>query len=84
MKSKLPEVIQAVIGLVEAPEFATISEEDLSTKIFDAAKSRGVEPKALFQDVYTILIGKQNGPKLASFLKVLGKDKAARILRTGL
>ena len=38
------------------------------------------DAKALFTALYQALIGKDQGPRLASFMKIIGKDKLAKIL----
>ena len=43
--------------------------------LYDVANSFGKEPKALFTVLYKILINKEQGPRLAGFMKIIGKEK---------
>ncbi len=55
-------------------------EKDLSQRIYDAAAEAEVETTVLFTAVYRILINKEKGPKLAGFMKTIGKDKVLSLL----
>jgi len=48
--------------------------------IYAAAQAAGVEAKALFRAAYQALIGKDQGPRLASFLRTVGKRRLLDIL----
>jgi len=48
--------------------------------IYKAAEAAKVEPKALFRAAYQALIGKDQGPRLASFLRIIGKERLLGIL----
>ncbi len=49
-------------------------DKELQNAIYQMARERAMDPKAFFQTVYKVLIGKTAGPRLAGFLKTLGKD----------
>ena len=55
-------------------------EKELSQRIYDAAAEAEVETTVLFTAVYRILINKEKGPKLAGFMKTIGKDKVLSLL----
>ncbi|MCR5761031.1 MAG: lysine--tRNA ligase [Sphaerochaetaceae bacterium] len=55
-------------------------EKDLSQRIYDSAEEAGIAPTELFPAVYRVLIGKERGPKLALFIKTVGKDRICKIL----
>ena len=75
--------MEEVAGLLETlPE--SLAEDDLAGKLFEVMKGHGLTAKQFFPDVYTALIGKPNGPKLASFLKAMGIPRAVKILRRAL
>ena len=40
----------------------------------------GIDAKELFTAMYNALIGKDQGPRLASFMKIIGKEKLSKIL----
>jgi lysyl-tRNA synthetase class 1 len=48
--------------------------------IYRAAEEAGLEGRALFRAAYQALIGKDQGPRLASFLRVIDKDRLLKIL----
>jgi lysyl-tRNA synthetase class 1 len=45
------------------------------------AQASNIEPKKLFIAAYQALIGKDQGPRLAGFLRTLGKEKVLSILK---
>jgi lysyl-tRNA synthetase class 1 len=49
--------------------------------IYQVAKDKGVEGKALFRAAYQALIGKDQGPRLASFLRSINKQELLGILK---
>ena len=57
-----------------------LDEKSLSEEIYAVAESCGLEPKNLFTVVYQALIGKNQGPRLASFMKIIGKKRLEQIL----
>jgi len=48
--------------------------------VFDFAKARGMEPKALFVEVYGALIGKERGPRLGKLIAALGIGRVKKDL----
>ena len=57
-----------------------LSEKEFSTYIYKAAEDNGLETPDFFRAVYLVLIGKEKGPKLASFLKACGSENIVPIL----
>jgi lysyl-tRNA synthetase class 1 len=55
-------------------------EESLSTAIFAVPKELDMNMKEFFTLSYKAIIGKDRGPKLASFILEIGNDKVARLL----
>ncbi|MDR2600925.1 MAG: lysine--tRNA ligase [Spirochaetaceae bacterium] len=55
-------------------------EKETAQAIYDAAAKYKIEPKALFRAAYQALIGKDQGPRLASFLRSINKDRLLSIL----
>ena len=55
-------------------------DKTFSTWIYKAASDNGLENAAFFRAVYLALIGKEKGPKLASFLRSCGKERVHAIL----
>ncbi len=62
------------------PSLNLLPEKELSTKLYDVANDAGKEPKALFTILYRILIGKEQGPRLAGFMKIVGQEKIQELL----
>jgi len=60
-------------------EFA--DDKTCSTAIYAAAEKAGIDGKALFNAAYQALIGKDQGPRLASFLRSINKDRLLEILK---
>jgi lysyl-tRNA synthetase class 1 len=48
--------------------------------IYQVAADHGMEGKALFQAAYRALIDKDQGPRLANFLRSISKDRLLGIL----
>jgi lysyl-tRNA synthetase class 1 len=48
--------------------------------IYKVAEKAGIEGKALFRAAYQVLIGKDQGPRLASFLRAIEKQRLLDIL----
>lgn len=63
------------------PNIDSVSEKELSTKLYDLATTSGKEPKALFTVLYQVLISKEQGPRLAGFMKIVGKDKLEALFK---
>ncbi|GBU26984.1 lysyl-tRNA synthetase [Treponema sp. R8-4-B8] len=52
-----------------------------STAIYAVAEKAGIDGKALFTAAYKALIGKDQGPRLASFLRAIDKTRLLGILK---
>ena len=55
-------------------------EKSFGTAIYDIARTEEVEPKDLFNLVYSVLIGKEKGPRLAGFIMTVGRPRVLEIL----
>ncbi|MDY0372380.1 MAG: lysine--tRNA ligase, partial [Sphaerochaetaceae bacterium] len=55
-------------------------EKQLSEEIYAIAHRYEIAPPEFFKEIYTILIDKERGPKLAGFIKTCGKEKILPIL----
>jgi lysyl-tRNA synthetase class 1 len=49
--------------------------------IYRAAEAAGLDGKALFRAAYQALIGKDQGPRLANFLRAIEKERLLTILK---
>lgn len=57
-----------------------LDEKDYGTALYDIMKANNVETADFFTVIYQILIGKDKGPRLISFLYTIGKDKIIDLL----
>jgi lysyl-tRNA synthetase, class I len=69
---------KAIEKLVEVLK-TDIDSRNLHDKIYEIAKANGITPSEFFTLCYRMLIGREKGPRLASFL-IMIKDKAIRLL----
>lgn len=58
-----------------------ISEEDLFAEFYNICKSEGIKNTHFFKAAYKVLLDKERGPRLAHFIKLLGKDKVVSLFR---
>ncbi|MCR4627773.1 MAG: lysine--tRNA ligase, partial [Treponema sp.] len=64
------------------PRVGTFAQDkECQQAMYDIATSLGLEAKALFTALYHALINKDQGPRLASFMKIIGKEKLTEILK---
>ncbi|HQT45410.1 MAG TPA: hypothetical protein PLO51_05505, partial [Candidatus Micrarchaeota archaeon] len=47
----------------------------IHNKVFATAKANGIEPKALFAELYSCLLGKEKGPKIGKLVFAIGPEK---------
>lgn len=79
--SGMGEAIDSFRSLIASTELDTISAKDLNQRIYDEViKATGVEAKPFFQSVYQKLIGRDQGPRLAAFLKEVGQEKILELV----
>ena len=57
-----------------------VDDKTCAQAIYDVAEQAGLEGKALFRAAYQALIGKDQGPRLANFLRSIEKDRLMGIL----
>ena len=55
-------------------------DKECQQAMYDIATELRLDAKALFTALYQALIGKDQGPRLASFMKIIGKEKLQKIL----
>lgn len=63
------------------PKMDNMEEKPLSEAVYAVASDCGIEPKALFTATYQALVGKDQGPRLANFMKIIGKKRLEEILK---
>ena len=55
-------------------------DKECQQAMYDIATEMGLESKALFTALYQALVGKEQGPRLGSFFRIIGKEKLNKIL----
>lgn len=55
-------------------------DKECQQAIYDIATDMQIEPKALFKTLYKVLVNAEQGPRLGSFLRIIGKEKLDKIL----
>ena len=61
-----------------------LTEKSMQARIYEIAKENEIEPRRLFQICYTILLGRNTGPRLGPFITIIGKDKVRKTLSMAL
>ncbi len=56
------------------------TDKDCQQSMYDIATEMGIEPKSLFTAMYKALVGKEQGPRLGSFMRIIGKERLSAIL----
>ncbi|TVQ35844.1 MAG: lysine--tRNA ligase [Spirochaetaceae bacterium] len=80
------------LGVAERAAVAALAEElrsridqhdekSLAQTIYDIAAAHNIEAREFFRLMYRVLVGKDQGPRLAGFLITLGAERVLRILR---
>lgn len=56
------------------------TDKECQQALYDIASDLNIDAKALFTALYDVLIAKEQGPRLGSFLRIIGKQKLEKIL----
>tara|TARA_Y100000310_G_scaffold344307_1_gene456323 strand:+ start:3790 stop:5274 length:1485 start_codon:yes stop_codon:yes gene_type:complete len=57
-----------------------VTEEDLFNGCYDIANKHGIKGPEFFKLVYTVIIGKERGPRLAGLILALGRERVGKLL----
>ncbi|MDP7260511.1 MAG: hypothetical protein QGI80_00935, partial [archaeon] len=68
----------AIIKIVS--KIDSLSEKELEALIYEIGKELS-SPRNFFRIFYTVLLGKEKGPRLASFLKTLGQERVEKLTK---
>jgi len=52
----------------------------MQSLVFDLAREIGREPAQCFKTFYQVVLGQERGPRLGTFVKLVGKDRVLKIL----
>ena len=56
------------------------TDKDCQEAIYAVATALGLDAKALFTALYQVLIGKEQGPRLGSFMRIIGQERLEKLL----
>ena len=56
-------------------------EDDIQGEIFNISKSNDLNPKDLFSSIYKLLSGSSSGPRLGSFIHLMGENEVSERLK---
>jgi lysyl-tRNA synthetase, class I len=76
LNKKEREVVDKVLSKIDNK----ITDKELHEEIYKICKESEYEPRDFFSLFYKMLIGKEKGPRLASFLLTIGEDRLRKIL----
>ena len=64
------------------PKLDTYAQDkECQQAMYDIATELGIDAKLLFSGLYQALINKNQGPRLANFMKIIGKERLSEILK---
>ncbi len=72
---------KALIELRKALELKKYSEEDLFNVFYEICQSVDIKNTDFFKAVYLTIIGKEKGPRLASLILTVGKERVINLLK---
>ena len=74
-RAALAALREAIAGGIEE-----LDEKSLGERIYAIAEDQGIKPRDLFTLVYNVLLGKDRGPRLASFILTAGAERILPLL----
>jgi lysyl-tRNA synthetase class 1 len=83
-KTTQPKAVRDLIAVLSKEGVENLEESALANSLYEVMKANELDAKRFFPEVYRILIGKPNGPKLASFLQAIGAQRAIALLELAL
>ena len=80
VEKQLAQAIEKIRAEV-LPKMDTFqTDKDCQQVVYDIANSLGIDTKALFTAMYQVLIGKEQGPRIGSFMRIIGKERLEQLL----
>lgn len=74
-------MVTKVRALIEKEWEKLESDQALHERIYAFSKEENLGPAEAFLPFYQLLIGKERGPKLAGFMRIIGKNKLLELLK---
>ena len=75
------DFLQQLTTYLEQSWEAIDDDKQLHEKIYDLIKQNELSPNDVFVPLYQILISKDKGPKLAGFIRIIGKERILTLFR---
>jgi lysyl-tRNA synthetase class 1 len=75
--AELLNILPGFAGMQETPDNA----KALQSKVFDAARANGMEPKELFPLLYRMFLNTERGPRIGNYFLDIGVDRASAVLK---
>lgn len=76
--------LEGLVSLMEKDWQSLESDKDLHGKLYELIHQVEVEPQDIFPVLYEILISRPKGPKLAGFMRIIGPEKIAPLVKGAL
>ncbi len=54
--------------------------DDVQEAVFEVAREFGIPPRSFFRLLYLLIIGRERGPKISTYVRVLGPNKFKQLL----
>ncbi|MFH1994453.1 MAG: lysine--tRNA ligase [Nitrospinota bacterium] len=70
-------LLKEVIDMLKVEQTA----EEIHDGIYEIAKKNNALPKDLFRTLYLVLIDHSRGPRLGGFIKMIGEERAAEVIK---
>ncbi len=78
LSAKEKEVVRDFVGRLSGKPY---KEDEFYPLFKEVAESNGIDTKEFFRIIYNVLVGRDSGPRLNSFILAIGQDKVIEILR---
>jgi lysyl-tRNA synthetase class 1 len=77
------EEAKVIKDFIETLKFAE-SEEAYQSAVFDVARTHNIKPRSLFEILYSIMLGRSQGPRFGPYVTAIGKDNVILELKKAL
>lgn len=81
MEDKQKEFIVKLSDTLDSQWDSFTTDKELHEKMYEIIHEIEIKPNEVFPLVYQKLIGRDRGPKLAGFIRIIGKDRVLSLLR---
>jgi len=71
---------EALIELKKILKTKKLTEEELFNEFYEICEKVSIKNKEFFRAAYLAIIGKEKGPRLASLILIIGKEKVVKLL----